>query len=62
MGRYELTYIRYLEDSNGDVRIVKEWYADRIVTTTIDVSQGKIDEVVEEVNGLGRIPAVCVYN
>ena len=62
MGRYELTYIRYLEDSNGDVRVVKEWYQDRIVTTELDVKKGIINEVIEEVNGLGKIPAVCVYN
>ena len=62
MGRYELTYIRYLEDSNGDVRVVKEWYQDVIKTTVVNLKEGKIVESTEEVNGLGRIPAVCVYN
>jgi hypothetical protein len=62
MGRYELTYIRYLEESNGDVRVVKEWYPDVIKTTVVNLKEGKIVESTEEVNGLGRIPAVCVYN
>ena len=62
MGRYVLSYIRYLEDSNGDVRVVKEWYPDVIKTTVVNLKEGKIVESTEEVNGLGRIPAVCVYN
>ena len=62
MGRYELTYFRYLEESNGDIRVVKQWYPDRIVTTTLDVKKGVVNEAIEEVNGLGKIPAVCVYN
>lgn len=62
MGRYELTYLRYLEDSNGDVRVVKEWRKDTITTTTLDVKKGTINEEIIEVNGLGKIPAVCAYN
>jgi len=62
MGRYELTYLRYLEDSNGDVRVVKEWRKDTITTTTLDVKKGIVNEEIIEVNGLGKIPAVCAYN
>ncbi len=61
-GRYDLVYFRYLEDVNGDIRTVKEWYTDRIVTTTVNVKEPEIIERTEEINGLGKIPAVCAYN
>lgn len=61
-GRYELSYFKYLEDSNGDVRTVKEWTKDTIRTTTVDVKDSVVLEDIIEVNGLGRIPAVCAYN
>ena len=61
-GRYQLDYIKYVEDINGDVQTVKEWYRDRIVTTTIDMKNKEISGVFEEVNQLGMIPAVISYN
>lgn len=61
-GRYELSYFKYLEDVNGDVRTVKEWTVDTIRTTIVNVQQGIINEDYYEPNGLGKIPAVCVYN
>ena len=61
-GKYKLDYFKYLEDINGDIRIVKEWTPEFIVTSTVDAYNNKmIDRYVEE-NGLGYIPAVCVYN
>lgn len=61
-GRYHLEYLRYVEDVNGDVQVVKEWTVESIRTMTIDTEDQKLigDEVV--VNQLGKIPAVCVYN
>lgn len=61
-GRFELTYLKYLEDVNGDVRTVKEWTKEVIVTTVVNLKDQVIEERIEEINGLGRIPAVCVYN
>ena len=61
-GGYELSYFKYLEDVNGDVRVVKEWRQDTIKTTTVNIKEQVINEEVIEVNGLGKIPAVCVYN
>jgi len=62
MGRYELSYIKYLEDSNGDIRVIKEWTPETITTTVVDVQKGLVNETIIEVNGLGKIPAVCAYN
>ena len=61
-GKYTLDYIRYLEDSNGDVRVIKEWTPEMITTTIVNVREGMITEKIEEINGLGMIPAVCAYN
>ena len=61
-GRYELVYIKYLEDINGDVRTVKKWYPDRIETTVVDLKKNEtLDEQVVP-NGLGKIPCVLAYN
>lgn len=61
-GRYELSYFKYLEDANGDVRTVKEWTPETIRTTTVNVEDDVINEDIIEPNGLGRIPAVIAYN
>ena len=62
IGRYELDYLKYLEDVNGDIRVVKEWTKELIKTTTLDIGKDLILSVIEEVNGLGKIPAVIAYN
>lgn len=61
-GRYELVYIRYVEDINGDVRTVKEWTPETITTTTVNTEKDMIEEQIVEVNGLGKIPVVIAYN
>jgi hypothetical protein len=61
-GRYELVYFKYLEDVNGDVRVVKEWTPTEITTTTVNIRNPEILEKIIEINGLGKIPAVCAYN
>lgn len=61
-GKYELSYLRYLEDVNGDIHVVKEWTPETIRTATVDVKRSEIYEDTVEVNGLGKIPAVCAYN
>jgi len=62
VGKYELTYFKYLEEVTGDTHVIKEWTPYKIITTTVDVEHDTIDNVVEEVNGLGKIPAVICYN
>ncbi len=61
-GRFELVYLKYLEDVNGDVRTVKEWTQTEIITTVVNLKDQVISEKLIEANGLGKIPAVCVYN
>lgn len=61
-GRYELNYIKYVEEVNGDVQVIKEWYRDRIITSEVDVNKKKIISSFEEPNQLGLIPAVIAYN
>ena len=61
-GRFSLSYMKYLEDINGDIRTVKEWYPDMIKTTVVDLEQNEVTEEYEEINQLGKIPAVCMYN
>jgi len=61
-GKVELDYIRYVEDVTGDLRTLKEWTSSEIRTTTLDTSKDIITEEIIEINQLGKIPAVCVYN
>ncbi len=61
-GRFELSYLKYLEDVNRSVHTVKEWTSEAIYTTVVDVDNDVVQNEYEEVNELGKIPAVCVYN
>ena len=61
-GKVELTYIRYLEETTGELTTVKEWTMTEIRTSTINVRTDQMVEEIVEVNGLGKIPAVCAYN
>jgi hypothetical protein len=61
-GRYQLEYLKYVEDINGDVRIIKEWNNQTITTSTVNIKDDKIVEQIVEVNGLGKIPVVIAYN
>lgn len=61
-GRYELTFLKYLEEVNGDVSVVKSWYKDRVITATINTKDYSFESLEEETNGLGKIPAIIAYN
>lgn len=61
-GRYELSYLKYIEDTNGSVTVIKEWTADTIKTVVVDVEKNSINSEIIEPNGLGIIPAICAYN
>lgn len=61
-GRYELSYFKYLEESNGNSRTVKEWTPESIRTVTVNVKDNLVNEDFTVPNGLGKIPAVICYN
>lgn len=62
-GNYELTYFKYMEDSDrSHIYTVKEWHKDRIVTSVINKEDQAIDSSVEESNGLGYIPITIAYS
>jgi hypothetical protein len=61
-GRYTLAYLKYVEDINGDVRVIKEWLPEEIKTTIVDMRDRKINSQETVPNQLGMIPAVICYN
>ena len=61
-GRYNLTYIKYIEDANDSTSTIKEWFETEIHTWVVDHENKTIKEHIIEANELGEIPAVCAYN
>jgi hypothetical protein len=61
-GSYELVYIRYIEDVLDKMTIVKEWSPTEIKTWVLDDQRKEAQVQKIEPNGLGIVPAVCVYN
>jgi len=61
-GRYELAYFKYVEEVVDKITVVKEWTKETITTWYMDdhKKEAWIDTV--EVNMLGKIPAILVYN
>ena len=63
-GKYMLKYIKYVEDVNGDIQVIKEWTEDEIRTSTVQTKNDKpvmLDEQIET-NQLGKIPCIPVYS
>jgi len=61
-GRYDLSYFKYIEDINGDTVTIREWTKDFIRTWESNEKRKEANLMLEEVNGLGKIPAVIAYN
>jgi hypothetical protein len=61
-GSYDLVYIRYIEDVLDKMTIVKEWTPTEIRTWVLDDQKKEARVQKIEPNGLGRVPAICVYN
>lgn len=62
-GKYCLNYLKYIEDCNGDIEVIKEWTPDTITTWTVNNNdQSIIGEPTIEPNGLMEIPAVILYS
>jgi hypothetical protein len=62
MGRYELTYIKYIEEINGSVQTLKEWTPDTVRTVVVDLKERYFVSDMTEANQLGYIPCVLAYN
>lgn len=60
-GSYELDYIKYVEEVNGDTTVIKEWTPATITTYTLDTAQQKSKDIVIEPNGMGMLPFICAY-
>jgi hypothetical protein len=61
-GSYELDYIKYIEETNGDIQVTREWTREFITTWEVDTAKKQILNQIIEVNGLGKIPAVIAYS
>ena len=61
-GIYYLEYLKYIEDSDDTETVIREWTEQDILTTVVDSEKKTIISQQLEINELGRIPAVCVYN
>lgn len=61
-GNYELVYFKYVEEIVDQITVVREWTPDSIKTWILDDVKREATLELEEVNELGQIPAVLVYN
>ena len=61
-GKYQLRYFKYIEDVNDSVTTIREWTPEVIRTYKSDSKKREAYLTAEEVNELGKIPAVLVYN
>jgi hypothetical protein len=61
-GQFELTYFKYIEESNDTFATVREWTKETIKTYIVNNRSRAVTEETVEVNGLGKIPAVLAYN
>jgi hypothetical protein len=62
-GNYYLTYFKYMEDTDKThIITIKEWYPDRIVTSTVDTNDRATTGTVTEPNGLGFVPVTIAYS
>lgn len=61
-GRYELTYVKILEDQSETHQVYKEFYPDQVLTWRVDSTRKGVELVDQVPQPLGRIPVVVVYN
>jgi len=60
-GLYVLDYLKYIEETTGDIQYIKEWTPEAIKTFKINTADEElISEMIED-NQLNEIPAVIAY-
>jgi hypothetical protein len=61
-GRYELTYLKVVEDRGSDQSIIKLFYPDRTDTVVVRNDNSEPQLISSVPNMLGRLPVVVAYN
>lgn len=61
-GRFELTYLKYTEEANDTIAVIKEWTKETITTKVVSHKDKTVQSTETEINGLGEIPAVICYS
>ena len=61
-GRYDLTYLKYIEEGNDTVSTIREWTTTEIHTWVLDHKNRTVMEHIIEPNGIGEIPAMIAYS
>lgn len=61
-GKYELAYLKYIEEVVDKSTTIREWSRTTIRTWVMDDEKKEANLTLEEANGLGQIPAVIAFN
>jgi len=61
-GRYDLEYLKYIEEGNDTVSTIREWTPTEIHTYLVDHRTRQVMEHIIEPNGVGDIPAMVAYS
>lgn len=60
-GSYQLSMVKFVEELNDTMQVIKEWTQNEIITTTINIQKNEATDVIVEPNEIGRVPFVLVY-
>lgn len=61
-GKFTLSYLKYAEEANDTMSVIKEWTKEMITTYEVNHKEKAVRSTIEEINGLGEIPAVLAYS
>ena len=61
-GRYDLEYLKYVEEGNDTISTIREWTISEIHTWVVDHKNRTVVEHIVERNGIGEIPAMVAYS
>jgi len=60
-GGYALSYIKVLEEINGEDNKITEWTKETIKSYTVDEKRKTVTNIEVLPNQLGRLPFICIY-
>jgi hypothetical protein len=61
-GYYDLRKVKYIEDINGSIQVIKEWTPETITTWVVNFDTRAVMSEETIPNPVGIVPAVCAYN